>query len=328
MTRELVVLGTASQAPTRTRNHNGYLVCWDGDGILFDPGEGTQRQLVYAGRPATRITRICLTHLHGDHCLGLPGVLQRLALDRATTEHASTPVPLHFPASGRPWVERLVDASIGRRQPVRLDPVTAEAALAGAVVAEAPPLRITARPLAHRVDALGWRIEEPPGRRFLPEALAALGIHGPAVGRLEREGVLDVGGRRVTLEQVTAPRPPQSLAVVMDTGVCDAAVELASGVDLLLCEATFLESEVDLAVAYGHLTARQAATIAREAGARLLVLTHLSSRYAEGAGHLAEARAVFPDVVVAEDLDIIPVPPRRPAPPPAAAPSTGGAARA
>ena len=80
--RELVILGTASQAPTRRRNHNGYLLLWDGEGLLFDPGEGTQRQMLFAGVTATRITHICITHFHGDHCLGLPGVLARMSLDR------------------------------------------------------------------------------------------------------------------------------------------------------------------------------------------------------------------------------------------------------
>ena len=76
--RELVVLGTASQAPTRSRNHNGYFLRWDSDGLLFDPGEGTQRQMLFAGVTASQVTRICITHFHGDHCLGLPGVLQRM----------------------------------------------------------------------------------------------------------------------------------------------------------------------------------------------------------------------------------------------------------
>src|ERR1700688_1223054 len=80
--RELVVLGTASQAPTRRRNHNGYFLRWDGEGLVFDPGEGTQRQMLFAGITASQITRICITHFHGDHCLGLPGVLQRISLDQ------------------------------------------------------------------------------------------------------------------------------------------------------------------------------------------------------------------------------------------------------
>src|SRR5438874_8550637 len=100
--RELVVLGTASQAPTRHRNHNGYLLRWDDEGWLFDPGEGTQRQLLFAGVAASAITRICLTHFHGDHCLGLPGVIQRIALDGVTES-----VHAYFPASGRPYWDRL-----------------------------------------------------------------------------------------------------------------------------------------------------------------------------------------------------------------------------
>ena len=93
--RELVVLGTSSQVPTRERNHNGYLLRWDGQGLLFDPGEGTQRQMILAGVPSSAVTRICLTHVHGDHTYGLPGVLSRLSLDGV--EH---PVDLHYPASG------------------------------------------------------------------------------------------------------------------------------------------------------------------------------------------------------------------------------------
>jgi ribonuclease Z len=298
--RELVVLGTASSVPTRYRNHNGYLLRWDTEGILFDPGEGTQRQLTFAGVSSSRINRVCLTHLHGDHCLGLPGVLQRMALDRPVGS-----VPIHFPATGLPYVERLCNASIGDPISVELDPVPLE----GGVVVEGPPLRITALPLDHRVDTLGWRVEEPSGRRFLTDRLAALGLEGPAVGELRRVGSIRHRGRQVAIEEVTEHRRGQSFAFVMDTRACDAAVMLADGVDLLVCEATFLEADVDLAVRYGHLTAREAATIAREAGARRLVLSHFSARYSDLSAHLAEAADVFPDVVVAEDLAVIPVPP-------------------
>ncbi len=100
--RELVVLGTASQVPTRHRNHNGYLLRWDAEGLLFDPGEGTQRQMLFAGVASSAITRICLTHFHGDHCLGVPGVVQRLSLDRV-----AHPVHAHYPASGAHWFARL-----------------------------------------------------------------------------------------------------------------------------------------------------------------------------------------------------------------------------
>jgi ribonuclease Z len=294
------VLGTASQAPTRTRNHNGYLLRWDGTGILFDPGEGTQRQFTLAGVAPTATTRICLTHLHGDHCLGLPGMLQRLALDGATGA-----LPISFPASGAAYVARLCDASIGRRVPVRPEPVPAGPG--PHPVAEGPPLRVTARALDHRVDTVGYRLEEPPGRRMVPDRLAAAGIAGPAIGELQRAGHLRVGDRVVSHEEMSEPRPGHAVAVIMDTRWCPAAVELAAGADLVLCEATFLDGERQLAQDYGHLTAGQAAAIAREAGARRLVLTHFSARYPDLERHRAEAAAVFPDVVVAEDLTVVPL---------------------
>src|SRR5438270_10458843 len=120
--RELVVLGTASQVPSRHRNHNGYLLRWDGEGLLFDPGEGTQRQMLLAGVAASDITRICVTHFHGDHCLGLPGIVQRLSLDRVPH-----PVYAHYPASGRDFFARLRNASVYhetaelREEPVEID---------------------------------------------------------------------------------------------------------------------------------------------------------------------------------------------------------------
>ena len=107
--RELVVLGTASQSPTRSRNHNGYLLLWDEEGLLFDPGEGTQRQMLFAGVTASRITRICITHFHGDHCLGLPGVLARMSLDRVPH-----PVEACYPAQNQEVFTRLRHAALFR----------------------------------------------------------------------------------------------------------------------------------------------------------------------------------------------------------------------
>jgi ribonuclease Z len=159
---------------------------------------------------------------------------------------------------------------------------------------------------------VGWRLEESPGRRLLPERLTAYGVAGPAVGRLLRYGAVEIAGRRVSLEQVSVPRAGQRFAFVMDTRRCEAAEELAEGVDLLVCEATFLDRDADLARRFGHLTAAQAAGLARDAGARRLVLTHFSQRYgAEERPFLDEARAIFGDVVVARDLLRVPVPARR-----------------
>ena len=115
--RKFVALGTASQVPTRYRNHNGYFLKWDDEGILFDPGEGTQRQMLLANVSATEITKICITHFHGDHCLGLAGIVQRLSLDRVPHE-----VEIYYPASGQKYFERLCEASIFHNQ-ARLKPL-------------------------------------------------------------------------------------------------------------------------------------------------------------------------------------------------------------
>jgi ribonuclease Z len=300
--RELVVLGTASQVPTRERNHNGYLLRWDEEAVLFDPGEGTQRQLTLAGVPSSAITRICVTHFHGDHCLGLPGVLQRLSLDRV--DH---PVDVYFPATGLPYFERMRSlCGFHETVELRVHPVQAEGP-----VALAPPFELAARRLEHQLDTLGWRLSEPDGRRMLPARLAALGLRGPDVGRLRREGAIELGGRRITLEEVSAVRRGQRVAFVMDTRLCDGALALAEGVDLLICEATFASAERELAAAYMHLTAAQAARIAAAAGARQLVLTHFSQRYPDVSLLLEEAREVFPEVIAAHDLQRVPLPPRR-----------------
>jgi ribonuclease Z len=299
--RELIVLGTASQSPTRHRNHNGYLLRWDGEAILFDPGEGTQRQFTFAGVSPATITRVCISHFHGDHCLGLPGVIMRVALDQG-----ALPLSVHFPASGQRYFDRLRLASAGQEH-VAVDAHPAEP---GVVHADERFLLRCAR-LDHRVDAFGWRLEEPDGRRMLPDRLHALGITGPDIGRLQAAGSIDVAGRTVHLDEVSAHRRGQSFAFVMDTRWCETAVELATGVDLLVCESTYLSVDEDLATEYGHLTARQAGRLAAVAGARRLVLTHFSRRYGDDVEPFAaEAREEFDDVVLANDFDRISVPAR------------------
>jgi ribonuclease Z len=147
---------------------------------------------------------------------------------------------------------------------------------------------------------------------MLPDRLAAAGIAGPDVRRLQAEGVLRVGGRTVALTEVSEPRRGQRFAFVMDTRLCDAVDELADGVDLLVVESTFLTEDAALADRYGHLTAREAAEVAARCGVRRLVLTHFSQRYPHPGRFADEAAAVYDgDLVVAADLDRVPVPPRR-----------------
>jgi ribonuclease Z len=302
-TREVVVLGTASQVPTRHRNHNGYLLRWDGAGFLFDPGEGTQRQMSLAGVAAPDITHVCVSHFHGDHCLGLPGVLQRLSLDRVPhLVHAA------YPEDGQQYFTRLRHACSFHDT---LNLVELPVAVDGPVVAGDFGV-LEAYRLDHGITSYGYRLIEPDGQRMLPDRLAAAGVSGPRVGELQRTGQITVDGRTVSLAEVSAPRRGQRAAFVMDTRLCDAVYTLADGADLLIIEATFRDGDERLAQEYGHLTARQAARVAAESGVRTLVLTHFSQRYLDPEGYRVEAAEEFGgEVVVAADLDRVTVPRRR-----------------
>ncbi|MFJ2631185.1 ribonuclease Z [Streptomyces sp. NPDC087422] len=298
--RELVVLGTASQVPTRHRNHNGYVLRWDGEAILFDPGEGTQRQMLHAGVAAHDLTRICVTHFHGDHSLGLAGVLQRISLDRVPH-----PVTAHYPASGQRFFERLRYATAYHEAAdLREAPVAADG-----VLATTPAFTLEARRLSHPVESYGYRLVEPDGRRMLPERLAEHGVAGPDIAWLQRDGGLN----GVTLDQVSEVRRGQRFAFVMDTRLCDGVHALAEGCDLLVIESTFLDEDAGLAADYGHLTAGQAAAVARDAGVRHLVLTHFSQRYGDPAVFERQARTAGyqGELTVAHDLIRVPVPRRR-----------------
>ncbi|MFF6985931.1 ribonuclease Z [Streptomyces sp. NPDC010273] len=298
--RELVILGTASQVPTRHRNHNGYLLRWDGEGILFDPGEGTQRQMLRAGVAAHDLNRICVTHFHGDHSLGLAGVIQRINLDRVPH-----PVTAHYPESGRRFFDRLRYATAYRETVgITESPVSEDG-----VLATTPAYTLETHQLSHPVESYGYRLTEPDGRRMLPDRLAAHGIKGPDVGRIQREGTVD----GVSLDDVSEVRRGQRFAFIMDTRLCAGVQVLAEGCDLLAIESTFLDEDEQLAVDHGHLTAGQAARVAQEAGVRHLVLTHFSQRYTEPEEFERQARAAGfeGELTVAHDLLRVPVPKRR-----------------
>lgn len=290
--RDLTILGTASQVPTKHRNHNGYLLRWDGVGVLFDPGEGTQRQMIRAGVTASMINRICITHFHGDHCLGFASMVQRISLDRVPH-----PVHVHYPASGQVYYDRLRRASIFHDvSDLRACPIKG-----GGEQAKQKEFKLTALSLDHGVPCYGYRIEEETKVRMDPAALARLGLSGPAVGELARKGSIMVGSTPVTLEEVSHTEPGQSFAFVMDTRICDNAFELAKGVDLLICESTYLHRDAKMAKDNGHMTATQAATIAKEAGAGRLLLSHFSQRYPRAQEFQDEAGAIFENTVCARD---------------------------
>jgi len=290
---ELVILGCSSQQPTRSRNQGAYFFRFNGEGLLFDPGEGTQRQFIHADLAPTAIGHIFVSHFHGDHCLGVGSMLMRLNLDKV--KH---PIHCYFPKSGEKYFERLRFGTIYHNtievieHPIRTP----------GIVPSPAPFEITCARLNHGVENLGYRIKAPDRRRFHKEELDKLGIRGPLVGELAAIGSVTVGGKKILLEEVSYHCPGKVIAVVIDTRPCKAAVELARGADLFLCESTYTREHDHLAKSYSHMTAFDAATIAKEAGAKKLVLTHFSARYNDVRVFENEARQVFLESYAASDF--------------------------
>lgn len=297
--RDIIILGSSSQQPTRFRNHGAYLFRWNNEGLLFDPGEGTQRQFIFANVAPTVIKRIFISHFHGDHCLGLGSILMRLNLDKVTH-----PIHCYYPASGKKYFDRLRYGTIYHETIHVVEHPVSEAG----VVHDDGAFKIEATFLEHAVENIGWRITESDTRKFNPTLLQKFGVSGPNVKELQQLGQLTVNGRLVTLDDVSTIRKGDSIAVVIDTRYCPQAIEIAKDAKVLLCESTYLEEHIDLAYRHYHLTAKQAAEIAKKANVERLILTHFSARYLNLKEIENEARTVFPATEAAEDLKIFQFP--------------------
>jgi ribonuclease Z len=294
MDLSLFFAGTAGSVPTARRGMPALLVRRGGDRLLFDCGEGTQRQLLRSVGLAD-VGAVFLTHLHADHWLGLPGMLKSFELrDR------DAPLAVYGPP-GTAELMRAMRIVYGRLG-YPFDVVELES---GDGV-EFDGYEVNAFNVRHRGRAFGYAIvEDPRPGRFDAELATRLGVpFGPDFGRLQRGETVD----GVRPEQVVGPeRPGRRLVLSGDTAPCDMLRVAAHEADVLVHEATFAQDEADRAAQTGHSTARQAAQTALEAEVKLLALTHVSTRYA-GPEIRDEARAIFEPTVVPRDFDVIDVP--------------------
>ena len=295
-------LGTAAACPTVDRNVSALAVHREGETLLFDCGEGTQRQMMRYGVGFT-FREIFLTHYHSDHILGVTGLLRTLGL-----QDRKEPVIIYGPRPADRIVGGLLNVGVERtRFPVEIVEVRPGDRLAR------DEYDIQVYETDHRADTVGFALHEHIRLgRFNPDRARALGIpEGPLWGRIHK-------GHPVTLEngQVIQPaelvgpsRPGRKLVYPGDSRPSPRVIEVAHGADLLIHEATFTEEERERAHETGHSTAKQAAEMARMAGVRQLVLTHISARYTREAPEvLEEARAVFPETLVARDGMTVDVP--------------------
>src|SRR3990167_10382523 len=192
--RDLIILGCSSQLPTRLRNHGAYLLRWNQEGFLFDPGEGTQRQFIFAEVSPTTVTRIFISHFHGDHCLGLGSMLMRLNLDNVLH-----PIHVYYPASGKVYFDRLRFGTIYHDH---IEVIEHPISKAG-IVHQDENFTIEAAFLKHGIDNLGWRIQEANSIKFDREKLKAKGVNGPLVNEIEKKKEIIINNEVVRLEDVS-----------------------------------------------------------------------------------------------------------------------------
>jgi ribonuclease Z len=305
---QVTFLGTSSGVPTRARNVSAVALrlpqrseLW-----LFDCGEGTQHQFLRSDLRVSQLSRVFVTHMHGDHIFGLPGLLASLGLAGSCDG-----IDLYGPDPLRDYLEGVMRTSSMRiSYPLRTHRVK-EAASSGAVLLDDDDISVRCTLLTHRVPAYAYRVDQKPrAGRFDVAQAQALGIPpGPIYAELKagREVVLE-DGRIINGASLCGPeRPGCSVMYCTDTVFCDAAVELATGVDLLIHESTFAHAEAEMAFARQHSTSTMAAQTALAAGVKQLALTHLSPRYVPGNpvtadDLLAEARAIFPNTELAKDF--------------------------
>ena len=295
-------LGTGASIPTIDRNVAGLAVQREGETILFDCGEGNQRQMMRYG-VGFAFKEIFFTHYHADHLLGVTGLLRTMGL-----QDRSTPVTLYGPRGAQRVLGMAVTLGIERNKfPVEILEIRPGDRLAR------DDYDIVVFATEHRADTVGYALAEHPRLgRFNPERARDLGIpEGPLWGQLHKgKPVTLPDGRTIgPADLVGVPRPGRILVYTGDTRPHLSVIEASRGADLLIHEATFGGDELERARETGHSTAAEAARVALEAGVRSLVLTHISSRYNRDASELlAEAKAVFPQTVIARDGMTLDVP--------------------
>lgn len=288
---DIVFLGTAGSVPTKERSMPSVAVIYDGSILLFDCGEGTQIQMLKYGLNAQRLKAIFISHIHGDHTIGIAGIVRSLAIN-GRKEALSIFVPRGS--------ERIIRSLIVFDRVTIGYPINIIGVRQGTVY-RGRGFSVSAFRLNHTVETYGYAVAEDSKLRFIKERCDRLGIRGTMYSELEKKGIIRINGKGIRLKGITRLQEGRKIVYATDTRPAAGTVRAARGADLLIHEASYKSSEKALAVSRKHSTSEEAAGIARKAKVSKLTITHFSARYRDASQLLSEAKAVFKNTIAASD---------------------------
>lgn len=290
---QITFLGTSSMVPTKERNQIAVFLSYGSEGILFDCGEGTQRQFKIAGISLTKVTKILISHWHGDHVLGLPGLIQSLS-----SMDYSNKLEIYGPVGTKERMENVFKAFVFDK---RINFSVKE--VKSGIFFENNDFRLEAYPLEHGIETLGFRFVEKNKRKIDMKKVKKFNIPvGPLLGKLQQGKSIEFNNKKIMSEDVTYPESGKKIAYITDTVLCNNCYKIADNADLLVCEATYSSKLVGKSEEYGHMTAKQAAQLANKSNTKQLVLIHFSARYKNTQELEEDARDIFDNVICANDF--------------------------
>ena len=288
---DITILGTSGSTPTKSRGMPSVAITYGGTVYLFDCGEGTQMQMLKYGINTSKISHIFISHMHGDHIIGVIGLLRTMALNNR--EH---PLYIYVPSG----YEKMMNDFINFDNAMIRYKIEIKGVKPG-IIYKDKEINIRAFRINHTVAAYGYVFAENDSRRFIKEKCKRLGIKGEMFSELEKKGSIIINKRKVSIESVTEPHHGKRIVYASDTRPAASTITAAKGAELLIHEATYSEAEGKLAYERKHSTASEAALVAKKAKVKMLVLTHISARYRNTVKLQEEAQKIFSNTIVAKD---------------------------